>query len=146
MNGGFLVPTMPSTPNESSGLERLLDVGSRAFRSLLPPRRPRESLGQQVRAHLGRLPEPQVVGASARSLRGARRRREYGAWTAALFVKVADYVRSGIQSGVSVDAVYVQGLLAEGYLISVGTWLARLEEPDLNALGQRVIDSRESQG
>jgi hypothetical protein len=56
----------------------------------------------------------------------------------ALFVKIPDYVRSGIAAGTGVDANFVRELTAEAYVVGVGTWLARLEPPDLEALGSRI--------
>lgn len=81
--------------------------------------------------------EDQVVASVAAMYRGHKEdaATELGP---ALFVKIPDYVRSGIATGNGVDDAYVRQLTAEGYLVSVGTWLARLEPEDLEALGGRV--------
>jgi hypothetical protein len=47
----------------------------------------------------------------------------------ALFLDIPSYVQAGVQS-----AADVPGLVAEAYLSAVGTWLARLEEDQLDAL------------
>ena len=94
-----------------------------------------ESLKQQV-TELGGF-EDQVVGAVA----GLYRAHKDDAATElgpALFVKIPDYVRSGIAAGTGLTASTVQELIAEAYLVSVGTWLARLEPQDLEALGSRI--------
>lgn len=51
----------------------------------------------------------------------------------ALFGSVFQYVRTALGQGVSEDHA-----LAEGYVVSIGTWLAHLEDDDLAALGQRI--------
>ncbi|MCA9711873.1 MAG: AAA family ATPase [Myxococcales bacterium] len=52
----------------------------------------------------------------------------------ALFSSVVEYVRTALDEDVAEDHA-----LAEGYLVSVGSWLAHLDEDDLAELGQRVM-------
>ncbi|MEM9454953.1 MAG: AAA family ATPase [Myxococcota bacterium] len=52
----------------------------------------------------------------------------------ALFRSAAEYL--GTALGEDVPENYA---LAEGYLISVGSWLARLDEDDLRELGERIV-------
>lgn len=51
----------------------------------------------------------------------------------ALFGSVFEYVRTALGQDVPVDHA-----LAEGYVVSIGTWLAHLEDDDLADLGQRI--------
>lgn len=94
-----------------------------------------DSLKQQV-TDIGGF-EDQVIGSVA-GLYRAHREDAASELGPALFVKIPDYVRSGVKAGTGVTAETVQELLAEAYLVSVGTWLARLEPPDLDSLGARV--------
>lgn len=93
------------------------------------------SLKQQV-TELGGF-EDQVVGAVA----GLYRAHKEDAATElgpALFVKIPDYVRSGVAAGTGVTANTIQELVAEAYLVSVGTWLARFDPHELESLGMRI--------
>jgi hypothetical protein len=96
-----------------------------------------ESLKQQV-SDLGGF-EDQVV-ASVAGLYRAHMEDAATELGPALFVKIPDYVRSGAARGTGVDATFVRELIAEAYVVSVGTWLARLEPDDLEALGGRIQD------
>jgi hypothetical protein len=59
-----------------------------------------------------------------------------------LFMRIPEYVRRGLQLTLEPAAAspddQVRRLLAEGYLVHVGPWLARLEPADLDHLKQRV--------
>lgn len=59
----------------------------------------------------------------------------------AIFVRIPDYVRSGIAAGTGVNADFVRELSAEAYVVSVGAWLARLEPQDLESLRSRIQDA-----
>jgi MoxR-like ATPase len=96
----------------------------------------RESLAEQVVDLDGW--EEKVVDAVI-ALYGAHQAASASELGPALFVKIPDYVRSGIKTSAAVGDAYVAQLLAEGYVVSVGTWLARLEEHDLQALKARVL-------
>lgn len=115
-------------------------LGRRFARVPIPTPEPdafEDSLKEQVTDLNGF--EDQVVGAVAGLYRAhsANAATELGP---ALFVKIPDYVRSGIAAGTGVDTNFVRELTAEAYVVSVGTWLARLEPEDLEALGSRIQD------
>jgi MoxR-like ATPase len=50
----------------------------------------------------------------------------------ALFLAIINYVRSG-------EAAAANALVAEGYLVHLGTWLARLEASELENLRQKIV-------
>ncbi|GLK82920.1 AAA family ATPase [Ancylobacter defluvii] len=66
----------------------------------------------------------------------------------ALFIAMCDYLRVATDPAVEDDArdsnmeTDPQELMAEAYIIHVGTWLAQLETADLDALEQRSLGNR----
>ena len=115
-------------------------LGRRFARVPIPAPEP-DAFEESLRAQVTDLDgfEDQVVGGIAGLYRAhsADAATELGP---ALFVKIPDYVRSGVAAGTGVDANFVRELTAEAYVVSVGTWLARLEPEDLEALGSRIQD------
>lgn len=57
---------------------------------------------------------------------------------AIFMVTPPEYVRRGLASAPDASATLVHQLLAEAYLLAVGTWLAAMDEADLANLGERI--------
>ena len=54
----------------------------------------------------------------------------------ASFIQILEYVRGAVRK---YSADKARNFLAEGYLIHVGTWMARMEEKELDELHERVV-------
>ena len=122
----------------------------RRFARVPVPAPPEEFFRLGVEPHCVGLPEgvlEAVVGLYAAHLERDATRLGPG-----LFVRIPSYVRAGLTAEAAgvleIDVEEAVGepssasaLVAEGYLVNVGTWLARLEEHELEDLGTRIVAS-----
>lgn len=81
---------------------------------------------------------PPLVEKVIQTLYGAHLATPQAELGPAFFLRIPDYVRKALALGAAADDASISRLLAEGYVVAVGTWLARLEESDLSELRKRA--------
>ena len=108
-------------------------LGRRFARVPIPPMQPAQ-FDQLVENEAGDLPP--IVRAAVKILYAAHFSSEQPLGPA-LFLAVLAYVKAGLGDQVKDDEV--NRLITEGYLVHLGTWLARMEPTQLATLREKVV-------